>query len=246
MAYYITVKNGDSYKTIDISNHYLFQRLSKLKNERYSLEELDVFTSDFANILALKEALLFDELIDEKEAFKDLSIRMKKKDEYEKVMYDPVFKDSMKYLDIDYLTYKIKSLSGDENFLNRLINHYRNSYINNVNVAYIRAYILGHPEVDIYKILDNFISREIYNYKYDDNDGTYIITSIKYKALHDLAMFVYNYENKSTLTKEECDDELRSFISYLKNEDRVVVPASSAKPKKRIKRIDEGQTSLFD
>ena len=255
MAYYITIKDKDDYKTIDITNHVLFERLSNFNGDRYSLDELDRFTSNYANMLALKEALLFDGLVDEEEVFKDLSIRMKKNDKkaneiiYDKVMYEPVFKDSKKYLDIYYLTYKIKSLANDFNFLNKLLNHYRNSYINNRTNAYIREFMFGNPELNIYNLLDEFISREIYNYKLDNETGKYVVTSVKYKSLHDLAMFVYNYEHKSTLTKEEINNELKDFIAYLKREGMMPkkeVNIETKKVKKRVRGLVEGQTSFFN
>lgn len=255
MAYYITIKDKDDYKTIDISNHVFFERLSNFKGDRYSLEELDKFTSNYANELAFRESLLFDGLLDEEEVFKDLSIRMKTKDKktkeviYDKVMYDPVYNDSKKYLDINYLTYKIKSLSYDYNFLNKLLNHYRNSYVNNRTNAYIREFMFGNPELNIYNLLDEFIYREIYNYKLDNETGEYIITSVKYKSLHDLAMFVYNYEHKITLTKEEINKELKEFIAYLKREGMMPKKEVNTEPKKvkkRVKGLVEGQTSFFD
>lgn len=255
MAYYITIKNKDDYKTIDISDHVFFERLSNFKGDRYSLEELDRFTSNYANELAFRESLLFDGLLDEEEVFKDLSIRIKTKDKktkeviYDKVMYDPVYNDSKKYLDINYLTYKIKSLASDYNFLNKLLNHYRNSYVNNRTNAYIRAFMFGNQELNIYNLLDEFIAREIYSFKLDNETGEYVITSVKYKSLHDLAMFVYNYEHKSTLTKEEINKELKEFIAYLKREG--IMPKKETnnkdkKVKKRVKGLVEGQTSFFD
>ena len=246
MAYYLTVKNKEGYKSLDISNHYLFERMSKYKNDRYSLEEIDKFTSNYANELAFKEALFFEGLLDEKEVYKDISVRLKSNDELVKVMYDPVFTESSRYLDINYLTYKIKSLTCDYEFLNKLLNHYRNSHVNNETIALIREFTFGNQEVNIYNLIDLFIFREIYNYKFDYDIKDYVIISIKYKSLHDLAMFVYNYENKRTLTKEEINDELRKFISYLKSETKKIeekVPAK--KVKKRIKGMDEGQTSFL-
>ena len=247
MAYYITVKDKEGYKSIDISNHYLFDRKSKYKGDRYSLEEIDKFTSNYANELALKEALLFEGIVDENEVYKDISIRMKMDSELVKVMYDPVFIESSKYLDINYLTYKIKTLACDYDFLNKLINHYRNSHINNETVACIREFTFGNPEINIYNLLDQFIFREIYNHRFDYEKKDYVIDSIKYKSLHDLAMFVYNYENKNTLTKDEINEELRKFIYYLKGEDKETKEKTPTKKvQKRIKGKNEGQISFLD
>jgi len=249
MAYYFTIKDKNGYKCINLSNHPFFERLSKYKGNKYSLEEIDIFTSNYANMLSLKEALLFDGILDEKEVTKELSVRIKSKNGLIKVMYEPVFKESSKYLGIDYLTYQMKILACDYDFLIKLLNHYRNSSVNNETLAGIREYTFGNPEVNINELIDQFISREIYNFKYDQEQKKYIVTSIKYKSLHDLAMFVYNYLNKPVLSKEEINEELKSFISYLKGEDikkeEITIPKTK-KVKKRIKGNNEGQTSFLD
>lgn len=219
MAYYITVKGKGTYRSIDISHHYLFERTSKYSGDRYSLKEIDDFTSQYANELALREALLFEGLIDEQEVFKNISIRRKANNELIKVMYNPVFKESKDYLDINYLTYKIKSLACDYDFLNKLLNHYRNSHVNNEIIASIREFTFGNPEVNIYRLLDEFIDREVYSSEFDPERNCYN-TTVKYKSLHDLAMFVYNYENNSSLSKEEIKEELKKFISYLKGKEK--------------------------
>ena len=45
--------------------------------------------------------------------------------------------------------------------------------------------------IDIYKTLNEFVLREVYD-KPDENGEL----KIKYKSLHDLAMFIFNYVSK--------------------------------------------------
>ncbi len=241
MAYYFTIRNKNEYKSINLTNHPSFERTSKFQGDRFSLDEIDKFTSNYANELALRESLYFYGLLDEEEAFKEISIRMKSKGELSKVKYSPVYEDSAKYLDTEYLSYKLKSFSKDFNFLNKFLTYYRNSSVNNDIVCAIRSYTLGNSELDIYILIDEFINRELYNRRYNIEKHCYDYISIKYKSLHDLAMFIYNYENSSEMSKSEINDELNNFINYLK-QDTII-----NKPKvKTRKKILEGQTSFFD
>ena len=245
MAYYLTVRNNNNFKKINIENHPFFKRISKYKNDKYSLEEIDLFTSTFENELAFRESLYYNGIVDKDDIFKDISIRRKEKDQLIKVMYDPVYSDGKKYLDPIYLVYKIQILGTDYNFLNKLLTRYRNSHVNNEIIAYIRAFLLGNPELDLYDLLSKFTSREIYNIRYDVDSGMYEYTSVKYKSLHDLAMFAYNYEKSEILTKEDINEELKAFISYFE------CPKGEINSKNRVKKrtLDkqiEGQISFFD
>ena len=57
MAYYLTVKDKKNYKLLDIASLEEFKRLSKFKNNSYSLEEIDLFTSHFLSEIELKTKL---------------------------------------------------------------------------------------------------------------------------------------------------------------------------------------------
>lgn len=241
MAYYLMVKKNNDYRSIDISDHCFFERISKYSGDKYSLEELDNFTSNYANELSLREALFVDGLLDENDVFRDISIRYKKGDNYIKVKYNPVFTDSKWYLDVNFLIYKIKSLLGNAVFLNKLLYYYRKSFINNSTVASIREFINGNPELNIEYLINEFVYREVYNLEYDVSNGTYHILSVKYKSLHDLAMFVYNFENKDDLSWNEICDELNLFIIFIKGTDKKILIKE-----KESKGLIDGQTSMFD
>lgn len=227
MAYYIVIKNNKDYRKIDISSLKEFTRVSRFKNDCYSLEELDLFTSKFNDIIDLKEVLYENNLINNDEILSDISIRIKSNNKLVKVKYDIVYSNSVKFLDTMYLKSVICTLSNDKDYLNKLMSYYRNSSCNNENIAKIRWILLGNSdEIDLYNVINDFIIKEIF--KTDYNTGE---VALKYKSLHDLAMFTYNYINK----KEDKKEELLILQSELINK---------VKKKKRNKQI-EGQMSFL-
>lgn len=227
MAYYIVIKNNKDYRKIDISSLKEFTRVSRFKNDCYSLEELDLFTSKFNDIIDLKKVLYENNLINNDEILSDISIRIKSNNKLVKVKYDMVYSNSVKFLDTVYLKSVICTLSNDKDYLNKLISYYRNSSCNNENIAKIRWILLGNSdEIDLYNVVNDFIIKEIF--KTDYNTGE---VSLKYKSLHDLAMFTYNYINE----KEDKKEELLILQSELVNK---------VKKKKRNKQI-EGQMSFL-
>lgn len=227
MAYYIVIKNNKDYRKIDISNLKEFTRVSRFKNDCYSLEELDLFTSKFNDIIDLKEVLYENNLINNDEILSDISIRIKSNNKLVKVKYDMVYSNSVKFLDTMYLKSVICTLSNDKDYLNKLISYYRNSSCNNENIAKIRWILLGNSdEIDLYNVINDFIIKEIFKTDYNTGEVT-----LKYKSLHDLAMFTYNYINK----KEDKKEELLILQSELINK---------VKKKKRNKQI-EGQMSFL-
>lgn len=231
MAYYIVIKNNKDYRKIDISSLKEFTRVSRFKNDCYSLEELDLFTSKFNDIIDLKEVLYENNLINNDEILSDISIRIKSNNKLVKVKYDMVYSNSVKFLDTMYLKSVICTLSNDKDYLNKLISYYRNSSCNNENIAKIRWILLGNSdEIDLYNVINDFIIKEIF--KTDYNTGE---VALKYKSLHDLAMFTYNYINKKEDKKEDKKEELLILQSELINK---------VKKKKRNKQI-EGQMSFL-
>lgn len=227
MAYYIVIKNNKDYRKIDISGLKEFTRVSRFKNDCYSLKELDLFTSKFNDIIDLKKVLYENNLINNDEILSDISIRIKSNNKLVKVKYDMVYSNSVKFLDTVYLKSVICTLSNDKDYLNKLISYYRNSSCNNENIAKIRWILLGNSdEIDLYNVINDFIIKEIF--KTDYNTGE---VALKYKSLHDLAMFTYNYINE----KEDKKEELLILQSELINR---------VKKKKRNKQI-EGQMSFL-
>ena len=95
MAYYIVIKNNKDYRKIDISSLKEFTRISRFKNDCYSLEELDLFTSKFNDIINLKKELYKNNLIDSNEILSDISIRIKSNN---KLVRCNLFKKCYKYI----------------------------------------------------------------------------------------------------------------------------------------------------
>ena len=233
MAYYIVIKNNKDYRKIDISNLKVFTRISRFKNDCYSLEELDLFTSKFIDELDLKMVLFENKLIDYNEILSDISIRIKTNNKLVKVKYDMVYSDSFKYLDTFYLKSVINTLSNSKDYLNKLIAYYRNSNCNNENIAKIRWILLGNnDELDLYNTINDFIIKEIFRTDYKTGE-----VSIKYKSLHDLAMFTYNYINKKEVVSENKKENLLEL-------QRKLLQNNNVKRKKKVKQI-EGQMSFL-
>lgn len=230
MAYYIVIKDKDNYRKLDISNMKEFTRISKFKNG-YSLEELDLFTSKFNNEVELKRCLYENNIINYDDILSDISIRIKNKDKLDKVRYDFVYSDSFKYLDIMYLKSTINILSNDLVYLNKLLSYYRNSSCNNENISKIRWILLGNDgyELNLHNVINDFITREVFKINRDTGE-----VSVKYKSLHDLAMFTYNYSNKRKDNK----------VSLLKLQKEILTGNTKTKSRKLINQI-EGQMTFF-
>lgn len=230
MAYYIVIKDKDNYRKLDISNMKEFTRISKFKNG-YSLEELDLFTSNFNNEVELKRCLYENNIINYDDILSDISIRIKNKDKLDKVRYDFVYSDSFKYLDIMYLKSTINILSNDLVYLNKLLSYYRNSSCNNENISKIRWILLGNDgyELNLHNVINDFITREVFKINRDTGE-----VSVKYKSLHDIAMFTYNYSNKKKDNK----------VNLLKLQKEILTGNTKTKSKKLINQI-EGQMTFF-
>lgn len=249
MAYYIMVKKNKEYIPLDISDNSNFERLSKYNGNKYSLEEVDLFTSKFDDEISLREQLYYEGNLDKEDILREITIRIKKDNNYKKVMYNPIYRDAYKYLDPYFLLNKMWSLSDDYDFLLALMVHYQNSYVNNETIASIRAYTLGNSELKINNLLKEFLIREIYNREYNKETSSYEEKNIKYKSLHDLASFIYHYEHKEEpkMNREEMTSTLLSFVEEC---DNLFKPHEEKKYKpitrKRIRKPLEGQTSFFD
>lgn len=251
MAYYLTIKRNNEYKKLDLSSLEEFERKSCFKNFAYSLEEIDCCTSSFDDEISFKEKLYEKGIIEFDDITRELSIRKTSKGDLYKVMYGIVYSGDSKYLDYDYLKMKILSLQNDKEFLKKLVSNYRNSYINNVAIAHIRNCLYSNYNEGLYESLCEFVFREIYS-KPSNETGE---LKLKYKSLHDLGMFVCNYEYNRKLeervTNSKIENNLRkkrllelqkSILSSLEDK------KENKSCKKRIlkKKQIEGQISLFD
>lgn len=245
MAYYLTIKKRNEYKLLDISSLDEFQRLSNLKSS-YSLQEIDLFTSKFFGEIDLKTKLFEQGIISLEDITREISIRKKHKEELEKVMYDPVYSYNCKYLDEIYLRGKLLSLQNDKEFLNKLLNHYNKKY-NQEFLREIRERLKYLIENDkkMYNALDSFFKDEIYDIDYKTG-----LAKLKYKSLHDLAMFVEHYlsEKGKSLIEIEINksnkkrelEELKTSLTPKENKEEKAVYVRTKK-----KYDLDGQSSLF-
>ena len=244
MAYYLTIKKNNKIIPIDISRLSEFSKKSNYVNGGFSLEEIDSCTMMFNNEYFFKETLYNKGLIELDDINKELSIRNKRKDSLNRVRYGIAYRDSFKYFDIYRLKYILLSRQNDKVFLEKLLSYYRNSYTNNLNISKIRYAINTNNKELLNKALEEFYIREVS--KIDKTTGE---LKLNYKPLHDLAMFIYNYEKTKSkeengITKEEDILERKLTLEYLRN--CLSGRNNEVKTKTRTKSKEiEGQINLF-
>lgn len=244
MAYYLTIKESKNFKLLDITSLDKFRRISRFKNDSYSLEEIDSFTSIFDNELELKKYLFYNKIIDINDIMKKIEIRIKLNGKLEKVKYGLVYKNMIKYLDFEYLKSMLLVLLNDKNFQIKFLDHYKKSY-KQEGLRQIEAILNGYNgnDLNINSAVTQFLIDEITNENIKTGE-----LKVKYRPLHDLVMFIYNFcyykDSIEILSDNDKLSELKNELinsSYNKQKQEIEV-------KKRIKKnrteID-GQISLF-
>lgn len=254
MAYYFVIeKKNDKFEKIDITSLEGFVKVSKYKNGGCSLNEIDEFTSLFKDECTLKRVLYENGLIELDDITRELSIRSVNKGNFVKVRYGLVYENMKKYLDYNYLRGVLLIFQNDKDFLEKLVSNYRNSYSNCGTIALIRDSLNYNYRIDMYKVLNEFFRNEIFTR--EDENGS---CEIKYKSLHDLAMFVFNYislvEKRSMGITKDVENSKRKFALTCLQEELIssgngYSNCVSVKKltKKELKNIPvEGQISFFD
>lgn len=241
MAYYLTIKEKQNFKLLDVTGMEEFKRISKFKNSSYSLEEIDMFSSQFHDEFELKRKLYEGSVITLADITKAIEIRKKYDGELEKITYDLIYKYNKNFLDIQYLKHLFLTLQNDETFIRKLLSRYRNKKDTEEELFAIRAILNGYADTDIniYNELNKFFINTV-----EDKNG-----NIKYKSLHDLAVFIYNYlltktlgETTIALMKETTKQELEKLKNSLTPKEEKV----DLRVKIKKKKYDlDGQTSLF-
>ena len=241
-------KKKGQYAPIDITRdkNGCFCRVSNnLKNDGCTLEEIDLFTMHFNNERELREYLLKREILDPEYARKPLSIRILKKGEYHKVMYDMFYQKDMEYvMDPGRLVERIsdKLRKGDYRFIESFARDFSEFYDCSTTAPEVRAYAVD-------SIRDNFCCRHlydldengddpltrmtkllIYNYYQNQKGKIFYKEGIKYRNLHSVLAYVNNYDKKHFI-----DDEIAEKASF----------ESKPKTRKRTIKPLPGQTSLF-
>lgn len=245
MAYYLTINERSNYKLLDITRVNEFTRLSRFKNNSYSLEEIDLFTSKFEGEVELKRRLYETGIITSSDIAKKIEARIKIDGKLKKVRYDLVYKPIKKYLDVQYLRGQLLILQHDREFLEKLLDYYRKSH-KQEGLRQINALLNGYNGVDInmFSALCLFLQDELFIVDHTTGE-----VELKYKSLHDLAMFVYNYSNSKERNEQDKNTVESSKKIELENlRTTITEPRTEIHVKKRVKKIREeleGQTSFF-
>ena len=266
MAYYLTVEKGrvngkEEYEKINITKANCFTRLSKtFKGEGCSLDEIDMFTTQFKDETELREYLVSNGLLSNKFKNRKLSVRIKNKQELKKVLYDFLYQKDLEYLlDIDKLIHKIKDklwVEKDFRFIRQFANHYisyrecnstaadiRFSAIDSINTGEI-SYLFHQRDENGDDIITRMIQLLIYeNFEKSNGKVVYYYDRVKYRNLHSIIAFINNYDKKYNDVEEE-KTVLADPVSEVKPKDDIKRKTLSFK-KDNKKYVLEDQTSLF-
>lgn len=170
------------------------------------IEKIDEFTSSFKDEDTLKVYLYQKGLLKYEELKKNLKVVWTYSNETKKLPI--VYEDMKKYLDEFYLRAKYMMLSNNVDFLEKIARHYSiaSEKFNpqGVNVSTIRRYI-SDVRVSGRTFEDKYLSSALNDMfikvitKLDTKTGE---LKDNYRGLRDLALFVYNYENKLSNDKQ--------------------------------------------
>lgn len=172
----------------------------------------------------------------------ELNIRYRYKGAINTLSYGIPYKEDKKYFDYEYLRDKLLSLKGDYLFLQRLVANFDGAPIQNHNIALFHQTSISlkkhnkFPDEDkLHYSLNDFLKvhvlkydKEIHDYATDE-EGRIIY---KWRQLHDLAMFVKNYDKQRNKSNESGN--------------KPEVLARKSEEMKLSKKIVPGQLSMFD
>lgn len=192
VSYKIGILNKKEGRIIDLDS------IMKLKE----LKLLDIFTGEFKDENEFKTYLFNQKLINAEELNQKINVMYKNNGKVKKLPI--IYKEIKPYLDIAYLQNKLKSLSSDIEFLEKLANHYSNGSTKynkqGLNVADIRLYLsdvrnnggnVFESEL-LSKALDDLFEKEIIK-SIDRSTGE---LTVNYRGLRNLAIFIYKYVKK--------------------------------------------------
>lgn len=201
VSYKIGISNKNEGRIIDLSKKIVLK----------DLKLLDIFTSEFMDENELKMYLFNQELINEEELKQKINVMYKNNGKVKKIPI--IYKDMKPYLDIIYLQNKLKSLSNDIDFLEKLSNYYSNGSTKynkqGLNVSDIRIYLNDvrsnggnvFESTLLLNALEDLFEKEVIK-SIDRSTGE---LTIKYRGLRNLAILIYKYEKK--LEKENNKQE---------------------------------------
>lgn len=182
-----------------------------------SLMHIDFFTSRFKDKRELMDFIEFFELVEKRDIRKRIKIEYKNAGVIKEEQL--IYKDDLKFMNIEYLSKYMALKYQDVKFLQYLVDAFGDNPIQKKNIEIFKVYINKHihgfysehnfpKELDLtnnIKALSDFIFRQIYKYDNDvkayvyNEDGT---PKLNYKQYRDLSKIVSNYSKKND-TKEE-------------------------------------------
>ena len=251
MAYYLTIeKKKGVYEPIEITKSKYFSRLSNLKGNGSTLQEIDMFTMMFENEKELRTSLFKEKLVNMRDAGRSLSIRILRNKQYYKVMYDMFYQKDVEYIANPKLLIKRinnKLLEGDYRFVEKFANNFLNFHDCLSTAPEVREFAISssrdkHCCKYFYNLDENgdnplirMTKLLIFDYEQSHSGRVDYKNTIKYRNLHAVLAFVNNYDKN--FGNEQKDNEQISLFSNNNN----------VKTKKREKKgYIPGQTSLFD
>ncbi|MBQ8219358.1 MAG: hypothetical protein IJZ79_06365 [Bacilli bacterium] len=221
MPYYLTVEvSKGKYLKLPIDKLQekgLFYRTSRFVSETLcSLEEIDMFTTQFYNEFELRKTLIENGILPTNLANKRLSIRYNSEGEFKKVMYDLLYQKDIEFIlepqRIINMVYQ-RFMSGEYDFIKKIFNHFKEHhdcsstapeilYMINDTLLYNR---LNPHFFEKDKNGDEIIIRglKLLIYVYSEKSGKIKYTNkIKYRNLHDLIALINDYDLKQQKEKD--------------------------------------------
>ncbi|MBE6160302.1 MAG: hypothetical protein E7157_04575 [Lactobacillales bacterium] len=209
MSKYYLIQNG---KTKD--DYIDIKRIEDGAYDSTDLKDIISITSKFKCEDDLKEVLLYYSLIKNDDFNKKLKIVYQSKGKEKTLRYGVTYEDDIKlFSEVEIKRFLYQNRDNYE-LLERLCNHYRNSYNQQLNLdiisSYIRYFTMRDEEEfsfsdsnqitrEYEKAIESFVFRELYQYNRYTKEK-----KEKYRGLRDLAMFL-SYQSKKQ--KKELDIE---------------------------------------
>lgn len=195
----------------------------KMFNENFfnqtSLMDIDYFTSHYDNKYKLMDDLEFFNIVEQRDVRKRLKIEYRNSGLIKEAAI--IYKDDLKFLNVDYLTKYIVLKYNDVKFLEFIVDTFGDNPIQSKNIEIFKTYInkfnygfyLQYGFDDKQDLTNNinalldFICRQIY--KYDNETKSYLYYEddtpmYNYKQYRDFAKIISNYSKKND-KKEEID-----------------------------------------
>lgn len=199
--YKISIFNKKEGRVINLSS------ITELKD----LESIDKFTTSFENENEFAIYLFNKGLITNEELKDKLSIVYKYNGKVKNL--NVFYKDMKKYLDVEFLRHKLKSLSNDVIFLEKLANFYHNGSTSfnkqGTNVSDIRLYLRDVRVNDgktfyskaLEIAIDDLFNKAIFTLPNKDTGEV----KHDYRGFRDLVAFIYKYEKSKEKIEEKID-----------------------------------------